>query len=84
MRTCLVAAAALSAFLMLLTVQTTGANAVVCARGVVRAGCGAAGGTAVVHTAPVCRYSSSTAYAFAAAPDPAHFSDTIRAPATGL
>ncbi len=57
MRSLLVAAAALSTFLMLLTFQTTDANAVVCARGVARAGCVAAGGAAVVRTAaPVCRY----------------------------
>jgi hypothetical protein len=37
-------------------VQTNDANAVVCARGVVRAGCVAAGGAVVVRTAPVCRY----------------------------
>lgn len=56
MRSFLVVAAALSTFLMLLTFQTTDANAVVCAKGVVRAGCVAAGGAAVVHTAPVCHY----------------------------
>jgi len=57
MRSLLVAAAALSTFLMLLTFQTTDANAVVCARGVARAGCVAAGGAAVARTAaPVCRY----------------------------
>jgi hypothetical protein len=57
MRLVLVAAAALVTFLMMLAFPTTDANAVVCARGVVRAGCVTAGGAAVVGTAaPVCRY----------------------------
>ena len=57
MRSFIVAAAALSTFLMMLTFQTTDANAVVCARDVVRAGCVTTGGAAVVRTAaPVCRY----------------------------
>jgi hypothetical protein len=41
---------------VLLTFEMTDANAVVCARGVVRAGCVAAGGAVVVRTAPVCHY----------------------------
>jgi len=57
MRSIFVAAAALLTFLMMLTFPTTDANAVVCARGVARAGCVTAGGAAVGGTAaPVCRY----------------------------
>jgi hypothetical protein len=67
MRSIFVAAAALLTFLMMLTFPTTDANAVVCARGVVRAGCVSAGGAAVVPRHPFAAMSSSTAYAFAAA-----------------
>jgi hypothetical protein len=56
MRTFFLAATAIFAFFMLLTFETTDANAVVCAKGVVRAGCATAGGATVVRTAPVCRY----------------------------
>lgn len=56
MRSFLVAAAALTTFLLPLTFDTTDANAVVCARGVVRAGCATTGGAVVARTAPVCRY----------------------------
>ena len=56
MRTLFLAIASISAFSALLTFETRDANAVVCARGAVRAGCVAAGGAAVVRTAPVCRY----------------------------
>lgn len=56
MRSFLLAALAFAAFASMLTIKTTDANAVVCARGVVRAGCVAAGGAVVVRTAPVCRY----------------------------
>ena len=57
MRMFVLAALAVTAFAGIMTVDPTDANAVVCARGVVRAGCVAAGGAAVVR-APVaaCRY----------------------------
>ncbi|MGY2901768.1 hypothetical protein [Bradyrhizobium sp. URHC0002] len=52
----LIAAAALS-FSATMTLETTEANAVVCARGVVRAGCAGARGAVVVRkpVAVVCR-----------------------------
>ena len=56
MRSFLVIATALTSFLVLLTFATTDANAVVCARGVARAGCVASRGAVIVHTAPVCHY----------------------------
>jgi hypothetical protein len=64
MRAILLAAIAVAAFSTTMTVKTTDANAVVCARGVYRAGCVAPGRAAVVHPAgaavvrPVaaCRY----------------------------
>jgi hypothetical protein len=56
MRLLLVAAAAITGFLALLTFETTEARAVVCAKGVVRAGCATTHGAVVVRTAPVCRY----------------------------
>jgi uncharacterized membrane protein len=57
MRSSLLAALALTAFAATMTFETTDANAVVCARGVVRAGCVAAGGAAVVaRPVAACRY----------------------------
>ena len=57
MRLVIFAALAVTAFAGVMTIDASDANAVVCARGVVRAGCVAAGGTAVVR-APVaaCRW----------------------------
>jgi hypothetical protein len=49
MRLFIIVPLAITAFVATLTVQTTGANAVVCARGVVRAGCVGPNGAAVVH-----------------------------------
>jgi hypothetical protein len=49
MRSILLAAIAISAFTATMTIETTDANAVVCARGVARAGCVAPRGAAVVH-----------------------------------
>src|SRR5271169_500273 len=48
MRSFLLAALAITAFVGTTTVQTTDANAVVCAVGVVRAGCAGPNGAAVV------------------------------------
>ena len=58
MRAILIAAIAVAAFSTTMTVKTTDANAVVCARGVYRAGCAApAARAAVAHPAGVaCRY----------------------------
>jgi hypothetical protein len=56
MRSFLLIAAALLAFGTTMTVDSTDANAVVCARGVVRAGCAGARGAVVVRKpAVVCR-----------------------------
>jgi len=56
MRSFLLVAAALLAFGTTMTVESTDANAVVCARGVVRAGCaGARGAVVVKKPAVVCR-----------------------------
>jgi hypothetical protein len=56
MRSFLLLAAALLAFGTTMTVESTDANAVVCARGVVRAGCAGARGAVVVRKpAVVCR-----------------------------
>jgi len=56
MRSFLLIAAALLSFSATMTFETTEANAVVCARGVVRAGCAGAGGAVVVRKpAVVCR-----------------------------
>ena len=56
MRSFLLVAAALLAFGATMTVESTDANAVVCARGVVRAGCAGARGAVVVRKpAVVCR-----------------------------
>jgi hypothetical protein len=56
MRSFLLIAAALLAFGTTMTVESTDANAVVCARGVVRAGCAGARGAVVVRKpAVVCR-----------------------------
>jgi hypothetical protein len=49
MRSILLAAIAIAAFSTTMTIETTDANAVVCARGVARAGCVAPGRVAVVH-----------------------------------
>ena len=57
MRAILLAAIAVAAFSTTMTIKTTDANAVVCARGVYRAGCVAPGhGAAVVRPAAACRY----------------------------
>jgi hypothetical protein len=53
MRAFLLIASAVLAFAATMTVETTDANAVVCARGVVRAGCAGARGAVVVRRAPV-------------------------------
>ena len=56
MRTLLIIASALFAFGATMTFEPTEANAVVCARGVVRAGCANARGAVVVRKpAVVCR-----------------------------
>ncbi len=56
MRSLLLAAAALMAFSIAMTVGPTEANAVVCAKGVYRAGCAGPRGAAVVRKpAVVCR-----------------------------
>ena len=56
MRSFLLIAAALLAFGTTMTVESTDANAVVCARGVVRAGCAGTRGAVVVRKpAVVCR-----------------------------
>ncbi|MBR1146612.1 hypothetical protein [Bradyrhizobium sp. AUGA SZCCT0431] len=56
MRAFLLIAAALLAFGTTMTFESTDANAVVCARGVVRAGCAGARGAVVVRKpAVVCR-----------------------------
>jgi hypothetical protein len=56
MRSFLLIAAALLAFGATMTVESTDANAVVCARGVVRAGCaGTRGAVVVKKPAVVCR-----------------------------
>ncbi|HMA71511.1 MAG TPA: hypothetical protein VKP67_08495 [Xanthobacteraceae bacterium] len=48
---------AVAAFTGIMTIASTDANAVVCARGVYRAGCATAGGAAVVtRPAAACRY----------------------------
>lgn len=57
MRAILLAAIAFAAFSTTMTVKTTDANAVVCAKGVYRAGCVApARRAAVVRPAAACRY----------------------------
>jgi hypothetical protein len=53
MRAFLLIASAVLAFAATMTFETTDANAVVCARGVYRAGCAGAHGAAVVRRAPV-------------------------------
>jgi hypothetical protein len=53
MRAFLLIASAVLAFAATMTFETTGANAVVCARGVYRAGCAGARGAVVVRRAPV-------------------------------
>jgi len=57
MRTILLVAIAVATFSTTVTVKTTNANAVVCAKGVYRAGCVAPGRAAVVRpAAAACRY----------------------------
>jgi len=51
MRLFILAALAIAAFVATIAINPTDANAVVCARGVVRAGCVGAGGAAVAHPA---------------------------------
>jgi len=53
MRSFLLIASAVLAFAATMTVETTDANAVVCARGVYRAGCAGARGAVVVRRPPV-------------------------------
>jgi hypothetical protein len=56
MRSFLLIAAAILAFGAAITFETSDANAVVCARGVVRAGCAGPNGAVVVRRpVPVCR-----------------------------
>jgi hypothetical protein len=55
MRMFVLAALAVTAFATTMTIETTDANAVVCARGVVRAGCAGTGGAAVVRRPAVAR-----------------------------
>ena len=56
MRAILVAAIAVATFSTTMTVKTTDANAVVCAKGVYRAGCVAPARAAAVRPAAACRY----------------------------
>jgi hypothetical protein len=58
MRSFLILATAVAAFAATMTVETSNANAVVCAAGVARAGCAGPRGAAVVTKPPVaaCRY----------------------------
>jgi len=58
MRLFALAALAATAFAGVITVSSNDANAVVCAKGVYRAGCATAGGAAAVVRAPAaaCRY----------------------------
>jgi hypothetical protein len=59
MRSFFTLAVALAAFAATMTIETTSANAVVCAAGVVRAGCAGPKGAAVVIKPPpvaACRY----------------------------
>jgi len=57
MRAIMLAAIAVAAFSTTMTVKTTDANAVVCAKGVYRAGCVAPARAAVVRlAATACRY----------------------------
>jgi hypothetical protein len=58
MRSFLFTAIAIAAFTVTMTIETNDANAVVCARGVVRAGCAGAHGAAVERRpiATACRY----------------------------
>jgi hypothetical protein len=57
MRAILLAAIAITAFSTTMTIKTTDANAVVCAKGVYRAGCVAPRRAAVVRpVAATCRY----------------------------
>jgi hypothetical protein len=56
MRTILLAAIAVAAFSTTMTVKMNEANAVVCAKGVYRAGCVAPARAAVVRPAAACRY----------------------------
>jgi hypothetical protein len=58
MRSFLLIASAVLAFAATMTVETTDANAVVCARGVYHAGCAGYRGAVVVRRPPVaaCRY----------------------------
>ena len=53
MRSLLLIASAVLAFAATATIETTDANAVVCARGVHRAGCAGARGAVVVRRTPV-------------------------------
>lgn len=53
MRSMLLIAAAVLAFATTMSFETTDANAVVCARGVYRAGCAGARGAVVVRRPPV-------------------------------
>ena len=71
MRSFLLIAAAVLSFSATMTFETTEANAVVCARGVVRAGCAGARGAVVVRKpAVVCRTVVVNGVRFAAAPEP--------------
>ena len=70
MRYFLLIAAAVLSFSATMTFETTEANAVVCARGVVRAGCAGARGAVVVRKpVAVCRTVVVNGVRFAAAPE---------------
>ena len=58
MRSILLMTTALLAFVATMTIESSDANAMVCARGVYRAGCAGYRGAVVVRTPPVvaCRY----------------------------
>ena len=56
MRPIVLAAIATAAFSTTMTIKMTDANAVVCAKGVYRAGCVAPARAAVVRPAAACRY----------------------------
>jgi hypothetical protein len=56
MRSFLLIASAVLAFAATMTIETKDANAVVCARGVHRAGCAGYRGAVVVHRPPVAAY----------------------------
>jgi hypothetical protein len=62
MRLFVLAALAVTTFAATMAIDTTDANAVVCARGVVRAGCAGARGAAVVRRPAVARPAAGCRY----------------------